>query len=156
MNSTETEQMISRQGPSKVRTAELEAECLRLRREGLTHRAIAARLGVAPATAYRRLRHALDEINERNLEDAGTLRGLEMLRLDELQNAIWQRAIDGDGKALDRILAIMGRRTKLLGLDAPQRQETKVKIDPQKSRFLRELLVKRVLADAMNREADGS
>ena len=148
--------MISRQGPSRVRTAELEAECLRLRREGLTHRAIAARLGVAPATAYRRVRHALDEVNERNLEDAGTLRTLEMLRLDELQNAIWQRATDGDVRALDRILAIMARRAKLLGLDAPQRQLTKVRIDPQKSRFLRELLVKRVLADAMNQQVDGS
>ena len=148
--------MISRQGPSKVRTAELEAECLRLRREGLTHRAIAARLGVAPATAYRRVRHALDQVNARTVEDAATLRSLEMLRLDELQNAIWQRAIDGDGKALDRVLAIMTRRTKLLGLDAPQRQETKVKIDPQDAKFRRELLVKRVLADAMNQQVDGS
>jgi hypothetical protein len=48
----------------------------------------------------------------------------------------------------------MSRRAKLLGLDAPQRQLTRLKIDPQKSRFLRELLVKRVLADAMSREAD--
>jgi transposase len=139
-----------------VRTAELEAECLRLRRDGLTHREIAARLGVAPATAYRRVRHALDQINERNVEDAGTLRALEMLRLDELQNAIWQRAIDGDGKALDRILAIMARRAKLLGLDAPQRRRTKIKIDPQDAKFRRELLIKQVLADAMRHEADGS
>ena len=139
-----------------MRTAELEAECLRLRREGLTHRAIAARLGVAPATAYRRVRHALDEVNQRNVEDAGTLRDLEAMRLDALQEAVWQQALDGDGKALDRILAIMGRRTKLLGLDAPQRQETKVKIDPQKARFVRKLLGKRVLADAMSHEADCS
>jgi hypothetical protein len=139
-----------------VRTAELEAECLRLRRDGLTHREIAARLGVAPATAYRRIRHGLDQINERNLEDAGTLRSLEMLRLDELQNAIWQRATDGEVRALDRILAIMTRRAKLLGLDAPQHQETKVKIDPQDAKFRRELLIKRVLADAMSQQVDGS
>jgi DNA-binding CsgD family transcriptional regulator len=148
--------MISRQGPSKVRTAELEAECLRLRREGLTHREIAARLGVAPATAYRRIRHALDEVNERNVEDATTLRSLEMLRLDELQNAIWQRATDGDVRALDRILAIMTRRAKLLGLDAPERRRTKVRINPQDAKFRRELLVKQVLADAMSSEVDGS
>ena len=139
-----------------MRTAELEAECLRLRREGLTHRAIAARLGVAPATAYRRVRHALDQVNQRNVEDAGTLRDLEAMRLDALQEAVWQQALDGDGKALDRILAIMGRRAKLLGLDAPQRQETKVKIDPQDAKFRRELLIKRVLADAMSQQVDGS
>jgi hypothetical protein len=79
-----------------------------------------------------------------------------MLRLDELQNAIWQRATDGEVRALDRVLHIMARRAKLLGLDAPQRQETKVKIDPQDAKFRRELLIKQVLADAMSQQADGS
>ena len=139
-----------------MRTAELEAECLRLRREGLTHREIAARLGVAPATAYRRVRHALDQVNERTVEDAATLRSLEMLRLDELQEALWQRATDGEVRAIDRVLHIMARRARLLGLDAPERQLTKVRIDPQDAKFRRELLVKQVLADAMSHEADGS
>jgi len=105
--------VISRQAPSKVKTATLEAECLRLRLEGLTHREIAAQLGVAPATAYRRVHHGLEEINQQNAEEAGMLRDLEALRLDELQSAIWQQAIAGDGGAINRVLAIMtSQRTR--------------------------------------------
>ncbi len=134
--------MISRQGPGKVRTAKLEAECLRLRLDGLTHREIAAQLGVAPSTAFKRVAHALGEVNARNAEQAEDLRVLEMLRLDELQNAVWERAIEGDDKALGRVLAIMERRTKLLGLDAPTTREAEV--SPAGLRLRREALVKQI------------
>jgi DNA-binding CsgD family transcriptional regulator len=134
--------MISRQGPSKVRTAKLEEECLRLRLDGLTHREIAAELGIAPSTAYKRVRHALEDVNARNAGEAENLRTLEMLRLDELQNALWEKAIDGDDKALGRVLAIMERRAKLLGLDAPTRRE--VQVSPADLRLRREALVKQI------------
>jgi hypothetical protein len=111
--------MISRQAPVKCRTAMLEQECLRLRLAGFSHREIAAQLGAAPSSAYKRVRHALDEVNKRNLESAEQLRALELLRLDELLNALWGTAIVGDGKAVDRVLKVMERRAKLLGLDAP-------------------------------------
>ena len=134
--------MISRQGPGKVRTAKLEAECLRLRLDGLSHREIAAQLGIAPSTAYKRVRHALDDVNQRNTEEAGTLRTLELLRLDELQNVIWEKALAGDDKALGRVLAIMDRRAKLLGLDAPAKGE--VEVSPAGLRLKREELIKQI------------
>jgi hypothetical protein len=114
---------VSRLAPARLRTAALEEECLRLRREGLSHRQIASRLGIVPSTAYKRIRHGLSEVNERNLESATELRALETQRLDELQQAIWEQAAGGDLKAIDRILRIMERRAKLLGLDGPQRIE---------------------------------
>jgi len=147
--------VISRQAPSKVKTATLEAECLRLRLEGLTHREIAAQLGVAPATAYRRVHHGLEEINQQNAEEAGMLRDLEALRLDELQSAIWQQAIAGDGGAINRVLAIMTRRAKLFGLDAPTQHETKVSApDVQTARFQRRLLVQRIVAEITTAELE--
>ena len=141
-----------------MRTAELEAECLRLRREGLTHRAIAARLGVAPATAYRRIRHALDEINERNVEEAASLRDLEVMRLDEMQAALWEQAVDEcDTRAIDRVLRIMERRARLLGLDAPVMRETKATPpDPQSARFQHRLLVQQILAEITTEGNDPS
>lgn len=42
---------------------------------------------------------------------------LEMERLDALQDAIWDQAMDGDTKAVDSVLRVMGQRAKLLGLD---------------------------------------
>ena len=52
-------------------------------------------------------------------EGAEHLRTLEALRLDEIQAKIWDKAIAGDYRAVDRVLRIMERRAKLLGLDAP-------------------------------------
>jgi len=135
-----------------VRTAKLEAECLRLRLDGLTHREIAAQLGVAPSTAFKRVAHALSEVNARNAEQAEDLRALELLRLDELQNAIWERAIDGDDKAMGRVLAIMDRRAKLLGLDAPAKGE--VEVSPAGLRLKREELIKQIRVACLGRGRD--
>ena len=139
--------MLSRQGPTKVRTALLEERCLSLRPEGLTHREIAARLGIAPSSAYKRVRHALDAVNERNAAEAERLRTLELLRLDALQDAIWEKALEGEAKSLSRVLAIMERRAKLLGLDAPAKREAKV--SPQGTQLRREALVKQILRDCL-------
>jgi len=95
-------------------------EALRLRSQGLSYREIADELGVDTSTAYRRTQRALSAVP---VEDVESYRLLELDRLDALQRAIWDKAIDGNLNALDRVLAIMSRRSKLLGLDAPQRRE---------------------------------
>jgi hypothetical protein len=45
------------------------------------------------------------------------------MRLDELQVAVWDRAINGDLPAAHCALKIMDRRAKLLGLDKPEKIE---------------------------------
>ncbi len=136
--------MLSRQGPTKVRTALLEEQCLALRLEGLSHRQIASRLGIAPSSAYKRVRHALDAVNERNAAAAERLRTLELLRLDALQDAVWEQALEGEATFLSRVLTIMERRAKLLGLDVPTKREAKP--SPQGLRLQREALVEQLAA----------
>jgi len=137
--------MLSRQAPSKVRTAMLERECLRLRMDGLSHRAIAHQLGIAPSTAYKRVHHALQALNRSNAEQATELRELEALRLDELQDAAWEKALDGDLHAVDRVLAIMTRRARLLGLDAAEQKKER-ELDHAALRFRHELMIKELRA----------
>lgn len=43
--------------------------------------------------------------------------GIELDRLDSLQEAVWDDAMGGDTKAVDSVLRVMGHRAKLLGLD---------------------------------------
>ena len=43
------------------------------------------------------------------------------MRLDEIHAAIWENAINGDLRSVDRVLAIMKRRAKLYGLDVPRK-----------------------------------
>jgi hypothetical protein len=54
------------------------------------------------------------------------LREIELDRLDRLQRGIWERAKDGDIRAIDAVLRIIDRRARLLGLDAPQKIQAEV------------------------------
>lgn len=44
-------------------------------------------------------------------------RTLELTRLDALQTALWEKAMNGDVKAALGVLRIIERRSRLLGLD---------------------------------------
>lgn len=59
-----------------------------------------------------------------NHEHYEELLSRELARLDVAQRALWKRVEDGNDWAIDRLLAIMDRRMKLLGLEAPKRVET--------------------------------
>jgi hypothetical protein len=98
--------------------AEADTEALRLRSLGHTYREIADRLGINTSTAYRRVQNALGAIPA---DEVDSLRKLESERLDALQVAIWDKAINGDLRSVDRVLSIMKRRAQLLGLDVPRK-----------------------------------
>jgi|SRR5215813_5942998 len=94
-----------------------QTEALRLRQSGHTFAKIAAALGYSdPACARDAVLAALrDNVTEPNAE----MRSLELARLDTLHGALWTKALGGDLGAIDRILKLMERRAKILGLDAP-------------------------------------
>lgn len=126
--------------------AERDAEACRLRTTGLSYRAISDQLGYGGATHARDgVERALAAVVA---EPAEQLRTLELERLDALQAEAWavmtreHLTVSGgkivmvegpDGveaplgddapvlKAIDRIVKLMERRAKLLGLDAPTR-----------------------------------
>jgi hypothetical protein len=50
-------------------------------------------------------------------QSVAEIRLLEVHRLDQLLAAVWSNAMAGDLPAVDRCLAIMYRRARLLGLD---------------------------------------
>jgi hypothetical protein len=96
---------------------------LALRRAGLGFREIGEQLGVPTSTAYDAVMGALRDAIEHRREAAEEVRQLEIERLDALLAAIWPKAGDGRLPQLDRVIRIMERRARLLGLDAPTRQE---------------------------------
>jgi hypothetical protein len=60
-------------------------------------------------------------LSERVTETLDQARTLELMRLDQLLGAIWPQAMAGDTTAVDRVLAIMQRRARLMGLDLQPR-----------------------------------
>ena len=103
--------------------AERRQKSLDLRIAGARYRQIGAQLGVSPQTAYRDVQAALGELAPLQNRKAEKLRELELERCDKLTLALWPKARAGDEKAVRAIVAVMGLRARLSGLDAPTRLE---------------------------------
>lgn len=94
---------------------EKERKALELRRAGITYDVIAERTGYSDRSAARK---AVQRALKRTLAGpAKELRDLEADRLDRLQAGLWAEAAKGHLGSVDRILKIMDRRARLLGLD---------------------------------------
>lgn len=94
---------------------EKKRRALELRKAGCGYDEIAAALGYANAGgAYKIVQQALKDTYR---EPAEEIRTLELERVDRLLRAVWPRALKGDVEAVDRVLKIMTRRARLLGLD---------------------------------------
>jgi hypothetical protein len=97
--------------------AERQRQALKLRWAGASYRAIAQQLGCSLGNAWKSVRAGIKKTLQ---EPADEVRRLENDRLDRLQLALWQRALEGDLHAADRVLRVMKRRAELNGLDAPK------------------------------------
>jgi len=109
-----------------IRTEEqalLDTEALKLRSLGWSYQKVADAIGTTKATAYNRVQRALAAIPAEAVDE---FRRLEMERLDLVLNVAMDKAMSGDKGALfavDRVISIMDRRAKLMGLDAPTKHE---------------------------------
>lgn len=101
--------------PKRVRLTERRRRALDLRKKGLTFVEIAREVGyTSPSGAYEAVRVALDS-------DAGVtneqIRKLQLARLETLLRVIWDAAAGGEIRAVDRVLKVLDRVTKLTRLD---------------------------------------
>lgn len=94
---------------------------LELRRSGLGYVEIGNQLGIGKSQAHRLVTAALKEAAEQINAEADELRAEEISRLDGMLRGLWPDARKGNVGAVDRVLRIMERRAKMLGLDAPMK-----------------------------------
>ncbi len=96
-------------------------QALEYRKMGYTYAQIAEALQYKTAQgAYLAIRSALTRIIR---EPAEEVLQIEIERLDSMFSKPYQAACSGDLMAINSCLAIMARKAKLLGLDAPVKQE---------------------------------
>lgn len=101
----------------KIAAFDKQRQALELRKRGMSYADIAGQVGYRSASgAHQAVQRALQKTIH---EAAADLREIEVERLDALQDAVWDRAMEGDKDAVDRVLRVMERRAKLLGLDSP-------------------------------------
>lgn len=103
-----------------IDTARRRAEALELRRAGVTYPDIAQRLGYSgKQAAHKDVKRALDQVVA---EPSEQLLREEVSRLDGMLTGLWADARRGQLGAVDRVIKIMERRSRLLGLDHDSRQ----------------------------------
>jgi hypothetical protein len=111
--------------PAGVReaAAERRVQAFELRKGGASYRAIGRALGVSEAQAHRDVMGRLSQLAKLEEGAADDVRKLELERIDGIILGHYGRAQNGDDKAARVVLQAMERRAKLLGLDAPVKQE---------------------------------
>src|SRR5262245_39291828 len=103
---------------ARIGRAERAGQALDLRKAGLTFKKIGDRMGVTEQRAHKMVTQELARLNGKRAESAEAVTRLEIERLDALMAAVWEKAEGGELAAIDRVLSIMARRAKLLGIDA--------------------------------------
>jgi hypothetical protein len=98
-------------------------QALELRKAGYSYRAIGERLGISHVQAYTDVNAELARLTELRKDSTEELRELELERLDVLLKGLEPMARVGNPGAVNSYLRVMERRAKLLGLDAPTKQE---------------------------------
>lgn len=111
----------NKQKAQRTRAAEGRAKALELRKAGASYHEISETLGVPLSTVGRWVKEGIVRWQKQTEQDAGEIVTLETNRLDRMLMGFWSRAKAGDDAAVDRVLRIMERRAKLLGLDAPSK-----------------------------------
>jgi hypothetical protein len=119
-----------------LETAQRRAFVLKMRKSGLSYPQIAAMavktfgqealpLGWDERYAYKDVKRELDKLTVEVGEAAEDVRALELQRLDDMLVGLWPQVAKQSPNlgAVDRVLRIMERRAKIVGIDAPTRQE---------------------------------
>jgi hypothetical protein len=121
----------SGQTPEQIAEVSRDAEVIAARRvdaltyrlAGASYRKIAKQLGVSVETAWSDVQSELRALRSIAVQDAEELRELEMQRLDQWALYLAPAAQTGDARAIATLVRIQERRAKLLGIDAPTRNE---------------------------------
>jgi hypothetical protein len=109
--------MVNGQHRNRALAAARRVRAVELRTAGRTYDQIAAELGFANrGTVYRVVANALET---QTVEAVENLRCLEVERLDALQLAVWQKAMDGDVPSAAVAIRVIMERCRLLGLEGP-------------------------------------
>jgi hypothetical protein len=103
----------------EIHRHKLRAEAFELRKAGATYEEIGRSLGITAQSAHETVTRALKASVEASSRDAASIRALELERLDSLLKGLWPAASKGNPASVEKVLKIMERRARLLGLDAP-------------------------------------
>jgi len=107
----------------ELTAAERRQKAFDLRLLNQSYQTIADNLGCTKQAAWKMVQKVLKDIEAKTTESAATVKAMEQMRLDRMAAAALPKAVasNPDYAAIDRVLRIMERRAKLMGLDQPDK-----------------------------------
>lgn len=91
-----------------------------------TVKAAAKALDLSYTKALKLYKQALQAYWEENADKAEIVAAKELRKFDLIERPVFKQALEGDLRAVDRMLAISKARREVLGLDAPKRFDVQV------------------------------
>jgi hypothetical protein len=139
--------MSGQKGLTKEFLAERDLRIFKMRQAGVPTNEIARRFSLSTAAVNLSIRRQLEKLNREALMAYPEVLRMELERLDALQQSIWPltqhrkiRMDDGtemsaepDLKAIQQVLAIMDRRSKLLGMEQTNINLVTEQAEPQRA-----------------------
>jgi ribosomal protein L15E len=112
---------VNNTSAAEARKLDNQVKALELRRMGKGYVEIGAALGISKSQAHRYVTEGMGDARAQVAAGIDEIRTEEISRLDAMLSGLWPKARRGEVAAVDRVLRIMERRARLLGLDAPMR-----------------------------------
>jgi hypothetical protein len=111
------------QAGKELEIVQRQEEAARLRLRGKSVREIAQILGISSTQAQRDIMTIVAQSKEVAESCVIVERAMSLGRLDAMLESVMDLAVSGDSQAIASVLKMDERRAKLLGLDAPAKQE---------------------------------
>jgi transposase len=115
-----------RGAPIRSKSPDIEARrkrAVKLRVDGHSYREIADKLRVSVQTAFADVAAVMERTQLAADKLAGEIRSIDLERLDIATKALLPKVKRGDLRAVEKLVAVIARRAKLVGADAPERSE---------------------------------
>ena len=115
----------------------IKLKAIEYRQAKVSYRAIAKKLGISSSAVFTHVKAAMEEVKKKYTEKATHIVIMEMANLDLAEASLHNKIVDGDTAAIAALLRIQERRSKLIGLDAPIKQQIEMEL-PEPIRFVYE------------------
>jgi hypothetical protein len=123
--------MANQKGLTREFLAERDVRIFKMRQAGVASAEIARRFGLSTGAVNSAIRRQLEKLNKEALMAYPEVLRMELERLDALQQSIWpltqhrkittddgtEVTLEPDMKAIQQVLGIMDRRSRLLGME---------------------------------------
>jgi hypothetical protein len=139
--------MSGKAGLTKEFLAERDVRIFKMRQAGVSPGEIGRRFGISTQAVNGAIKRQLEKLNREALMAYPEVLRMELERLDALQQSIWpltqhrkvklddgtEVAVEPDLKAIQQVLSIMDRRSKLLGMEQTNVNLQVEQVEPQRA-----------------------